>query len=81
MSWSVGTVYTKPWFWKKVSEVVIDSELGCANWVVMGVLTFFFTYILRLRISNINTSYDVGVTYDIVIYHFDRKWFYEFIQY
>lgn len=40
MSWSVGTVYTKPWFWKKVSEVVIDSELGCANWVVMGVLTF-----------------------------------------
>lgn len=39
MSWSVGTVYTKPWFWKKVSEVAIDSELGCANWVVMGVLT------------------------------------------
>lgn len=37
MSWSVGTVYTKPWFWKKV----IDSELGSANWVVMGVLTFY----------------------------------------
>jgi len=73
MSWSVGTVYTKPWFWKKVSEVVIDSELECANWVVMGVLTFSSHIFLNLRISYINTGYDVGVTYDIVIYYSDRK--------
>ncbi len=72
MSWSVGTVYTKPWFWKKVSEVVIDSELGCANWVVMGVLTFFSIHkilFLRLRmlyfaLKSFKRCYnDVGMTY------------------
>lgn len=66
MSWSVGTVYTKPWFWKKVSEVVIDSELGCVNWVVMGVLTFLHSFTIKntykSEFLNVNSGNDVRVT-------------------